>query len=217
MNPKSKRSSRKKPPQKDLAPSREDIQEARYQEPSDDELLGLEDMGAILTEMAALEAIFEANRMKGSQKRALFLCKEALLVGRTPQSVEEHVTRAALCKATGTPFFNSLKVRSEQNSWNEIVYHTVALAWLSYIENGTRADGLVATIKSLESSFGHIQEGAVELLALGEWAKAVEAITCGSLQTAKKHFERAIEIGSQVGSDSNPTINWTYAASFFSS
>lgn len=187
-------------------------------EPNDDDLDLLDDgMEALVMEMAALEALFEANKGEGPADRAIVLCQQAYEARTSPpQTVEQIVVRAALARVLGEPAPDAPLPLSAQRTWTKIVYDATAAAWLDWVAGGKSGEGLTARLRRNEPDTENVPDGAVELLALAEWGKAVEALVQDDLATAKRHFERAIEIGSQVGSDSNPSINWTYAASFFS-
>lgn len=196
-------------------PSGQDLVETSRREPSTKELDLLDDMNSVVTEMAALSAVFETLRGEGSRERALSLCRETSSTKGTPRNVEELVTWAALCKILGNSFQHSLPTKVESSSWRDFVFETIASAWVSLTVSGRRVDGLMSSLMKLRPSFEESQEGGIELLALGEWGKAVEATSSGDLVSAKRCFEHAIDVGSQVGADSNHTINWSYAASFF--
>lgn len=175
------------------------------------------DVEVLVMEMAALEAMFDAVRREGPSSRAVSLCLQALRAQvREPVSFEEHIVRAALCNATGSPLPHGAPTPSEDPDWTTFVYETVAATWLRWLlRRDAGAVGLMARIRAVEPDMNHAPGGAVELMSLFEWGLSVEALAGGHEANAKRHFERAIEIGSQVGSDSNPSINWTYAASFF--
>ena len=59
------------------------------------------------------------------------------------------------------------------------------------------------------------EDGAVETLSLNFWARAIELLVQEQRIEAKRFFERATEVGSQFGTRTNPSVCWSYAASFF--
>lgn len=201
------------------SPSAHDLEEIHMFEPSDEELEDLDSDGVetLVMEMAALEALFDAIRDEGPAARGVSLARQALEAQtREPSTFEQHIVRAALSKATGLDLPQAVPTPTAGPSWTTFVYETIAAAWLRWFNTGdASAVGLMARIRTLEPDMGHVPDGAIELMSLGEWGRAVEALAIGDEANARRHFERAVEIGSQMGSDSNPSVNWTYAASFF--
>ncbi len=202
-------------PKKSAGPTRQELVETSSREPSERELDLLDDMTSVVTEMAALGAVFEAMKEGGSRERALRLCRESLSTKASPRSFEELVTSAALCKILGEPFEHSNLFKAETTTWRDFVFQTISSAWISLTLGKASAEGLLSSMMTLRGHFEEPQEGAIELLALGEWGKAVEATSRKDFVSARRHYEQAIDVGSQIGADSNHTINWSYAASFF--
>lgn len=172
---------------------------------------------ALMDNMAALEAVFEAVQGTGSTERAVSLAKQALRSqARAPRSFEEYLVHVSLSRVAGLPLSKLGPTPSVSPTWVTFVYETVAAAWLRWFTSGdTSAIGLMVRIRAAEPDTHHVPGGAVELLSLSEWGQAVEALAEGDFGKARRHFERAVEVGAQIGSDSNPSINWTYAASIF--
>lgn len=169
-----------------------------------------------MLEMAALEAIVEASRGEGPADRAVELARQAWEAQREPTTFEQHVVRAALGKVLKKPLDLKFPSRSSASSWTTYVYETVTLAWLHWAMKGEReAVGLTERLHREEPDTTREPGGAVELLALTSWSQAIERLILGDVTGSKRLFERSIEVGSQIGSESNPTINWCYAASFF--
>lgn len=63
-----------------------------------------------------------------------------------------------------------------------------------------------------------LQEQGISVLhqlALANWAYAVRSLLQDDPQEAKRRFRRAVEVGGQFGTPTNPAITWAYAATFF--
>lgn len=60
------------------------------------------------------------------------------------------------------------------------------------------------------------RSGAIHLLALYFWGEAILQLSSENRKSAHKFYRRALELGSQFGTESHPVISWTYAATFFS-
>lgn len=171
---------------------------------------------ALLLQMAALGAIAEANREEGPVDRARYLARQAWEVLGTPVSFEQHAVQAALAHVLQEPLSMTLPSLSTTPSWTVHVYESITLAWLRWLVLGDKgAVGITERLRLQEPGKGREPFGAMELGALTLWSQAVEKLALEDTDCARRFFERAIEVGSQIGSDSNPTVNWSYAASFF--
>jgi len=53
------------------------------------------------------------------------------------------------------------------------------------------------------------------MTALAYWEKAITMAITSDFEEAERYFDRATEVGSQYGTRSNPSICWSYAATFF--
>lgn len=167
-------------------------------------------------EMGALQAALQAVERRGSREHARLLGRTYL--GRLdPQTVEEHVIEAAIQRILGQSV-GDFEVTPDRASWETYVAETIALAWHAWASNDNdRAITLVrelrASQKRKESFVG--QTGAIHLLTLYFWSQAVHLLAVHDRPGARRFFKRAIEMGSQFGTDSHPMISWAYAASFF--
>jgi hypothetical protein len=52
-------------------------------------------------------------------------------------------------------------------------------------------------------------------MALTNWLEGVDQLRRGNVTEGRRYFRRATTLGGLYGTPSNPTIQWTYAASFF--
>jgi hypothetical protein len=191
--------------------------EAMEHEMTEEELAALEsgDVDAIVAEMAAVEALLEANRKEGPASRAITLAEEARLFATVPSTVEGHVVDVALAHVLADDTRGTLPAGPEASpaDWSRYVFESVALAWCKWVvEANPEALGLVERLRKSEPA---LESGALTLAALYDWAGAVEALASNNMAESKKRFERALEAGAQLGLDATPTIMWTYAASFF--
>lgn len=56
---------------------------------------------------------------------------------------------------------------------------------------------------------------AFNRMALSLWLQAIDRLQAGDLLEGRRFFRRATTLSGHYGTVSNPTIQWTYAASFF--
>ncbi len=62
---------------------------------------------------------------------------------------------------------------------------------------------------------GPFTGSALHLMALKPWREAIQNLTEGCTEIARRNFKRASEVSSQVGTETASAIQWTYVASFF--
>lgn len=110
------------------------------------------------------------------------------------------------------PFDMSIANR-DQSEVDQIIFEVVADAWAAWaFQSGT--DEALADLRSIEVPQG---EGrALHLMALHPWLLAVTALLENDPEEARRQYRRATELGAQLGTESNPAIQWTYAATFTS-
>jgi len=172
-----------------------------------------EDVTSILAEMEALQAVFDADFRKGPMDRAQALVRQALEVRTPPTTTEGRLTVVALSHCLGTPRRDLALVRPKKSrKWFRKTFDSLATGWMRWLTMGDMA--VLGTIAKMHE--GSEDDGAVETLSLNFWAQAIELLAQGDREGAKRFFERATEVGAQFGTSTNPTICWTYAASYFS-
>lgn len=190
-------------------------------DPIDKEFGDLEEGEIWVMNMAALEATLEAIRGQGPASRATALARQALVSkNHTSLTLEDVIVKASLRKISGglesSPKEEGFWTPSLNLPWTSFVYETIGASWLHWLSSRDESGvGLISRLEASESNPGGSTRGAIELLSLKEWGRAVEALSSKNEEEARKYFERSVEIGAQIGSDSNMSINWTYAASIF--
>lgn len=173
------------------------------------------DIHAILSEMEAQGAAFEAVFRAGDRSRASDLAHEALsLLEGDPQSVEDHVTRFAMGVIAGTMTPEPLRVdRSEDPAdWSQRTFENLALGWARWMACG---DTSVLNEIDLARSTEEDAPNEPDAMSLSLWGSAIEALVYGDREVARSFFEQATEVGAQFATNANPLVCWTFAASFF--
>ena len=130
---------------------------------------------------------------------------EALLKEQPQDSPEELVTWVAMRRIAGL----------EITPWEKPVYGNIFcliswvwVSWAAGIDVG-------AELKILDFAEAESELGVFETLALRHWAAAILNLIDGNQDEARRFYRRAVEIGGQFGTESNPAVLWTYAATFF--
>jgi len=128
--------------------------------------------------------------------------------GGTAVLVEDVVARGAQAKILGKPVavlgFKPVKKPADRR-----MFETLATAWLVWASGGDPLPFVASIPKPGE--YG----GALHLMALEPWGKAITALAEGHIEEAVRQFRRSIEFGAQYDIETGDAIQWTYAASFF--
>lgn len=172
-------------------------------------------VGRIAHEMGALQAVQLVVEGHGDPGEARLLCR-TYLARLEPESLEERVIAAALRRILCRPMVVPGHGEPRTEPWEACMADTVALAWMSWAAGD--CGGALATAKrftTVQKKHGTGKAGAIHLLTLSFWSEAVTLLSEGDLAGARRFFKRAIELGSQFGTDSHPMVSWAYAASFF--
>lgn len=91
-------------------------------------------------------------------------------------------------------------------------FETIAQAWMVWAEKGPVSQALEALHQLEDPS---TKREALHLMALQPWRLAVMALLKEDPVKARRQFLRATELGGQLGTETNPVVQWSYAASFF--
>jgi hypothetical protein len=168
-------------------------------------------------EMSALQASLLVVERGADREEAHLLCRTYL--GRLePQTVEERVIEGALRRILKHSVLCPAVEPNRLVKWESYVAEVVALAWLAWAagdhEHAFAAVRRLRSKQKRKETFSG-RTGALHLMTLSWWSQAVLLLGKGDLAQARRYFKRAIEMGSQFGTDSHPMISWAYAASFF--
>lgn len=90
-------------------------------------------------------------------------------------------------------------------------YEVLCLLWTQWAIDLSVREKAIQEVPPLRHNFG----GELEHLALQQWRHALRALFLQDLPSAKKFYSRATQLGSEYGTQSHLTIQWTYAATFF--
>jgi hypothetical protein len=139
---------------------------------------------------------------------ALRLIRESYALGPTNHTVENTVIRCAQAKILNEPFHIS-KFKLTKNPVDRRTFETLATAWMVWATGGNPEPFVASVPKPTE--YG----GALHLMALEPWGRAIVALGEENLEEAVRWFRRSIEFGAQYGIETLDTVQWTYVASVF--
>lgn len=127
------------------------------------------------------------------------------LLGDRPPTTEDQVAWYAMTRIAGgaTP---PAKLEGEG------LFEATAWAWMTWVTSGPDQGAIQVLDRATQEAEG---PSVLHHLALSNWAKAVRALHLGEMTEAKRLFRRAVDVGGQFGTESNPTVVWSYAATFF--
>lgn len=145
-------------------------------------------------------------------------CDEALPLVRTlweashPASPAEWLRHSAMASVLGETV--QVPALAAENDAAGQLFLRTSLAWTLWAA-GRLGDARLALKAGCEPTN---REGAeIHLMALGPWCRGVGALLDGDHAEALRFFRRATEIGSQLGTETNEAIQWSYAATLFQS
>ncbi len=172
----------------------------------------------IAHEMDALQAAIRvADGEDDLLDEARLLCR-TYLARLEPSTIEEYAIDGALRRILNRQVSApDIEPASGTRSWETFVAETVALAWFAWAaDDEHRCTTLLDSLRSQrrkEEVFTD-KTGALHLYTLYFWSQATTLLVADDLDNARRFFKRAIELGSQFGTESHPMISWAYAASF---
>jgi len=168
----------------------------------------------LMAQSEALSTALAHTERGADRNEALCLVRRALERG-TFLTVEELTIRSAMRLILGQATLTggeSYRFYAAVRPPSRHFFETVARAWMIWAEKGPASEAL-AELHQLEDPSP--KEGALHLMALFPWKLATEALLEEDPAEAKRQFLRSTELGSQFGTETNPVIQWAYAASFF--
>ncbi len=139
---------------------------------------------------------------------ALHLTRESYDLGVKGRTVEDMVTRCAQAKMLGEPF-KIPKFNPAKNPVDRRTFETLATAWMVWAGGGDPGPFVDSVPKPDE--YG----GALHLMALEPWGKAILALGENNEDEAVRWFRRSVEFGAQYDIETSDAIQWSYVASVF--
>jgi len=159
--------------------------------------------------MAAISAI-EGSREKDEVIATVRNYREAFCHVPTIEGV---LIRTALWVICGRPegFVLPAKMVKDRSLEGE-VFLALANGWLGW----ALLDKSPSVLRRLIAVDVDSDEGStLHKMALSEWKLAIQALIEKNTEESQRRFRRAMKIGAEYGTPSNPIVHWTFAASFF--
>lgn len=160
-----------------------------------------------LAENKALSAMIDALTPHGCEQAVDQV--RALWTGEVPEDPDDRVIFVAWARILGISV--EVPIIPSGDDTARHLFARTARAWMLWaIGEGTKAKVALETIPEDRGREG----GEIHLMALGPWCHGVGALIRGDREEALRYFRRSTEIGSQLGTETNYVIQWTFAATF---
>jgi len=167
----------------------------------------------ILLRGKSLSAALKFIEGQGALSRVTIIeLVERTLESFRPRDNASWVEWVAMGRIVGHPEHVELQPESTQDGQ---VFTTIGQAWIAWATGVGREEALVALTGIPVPEGPQPEGGALHLMALQPWAAAVNALFHDDFDEAQRWFRRATELASQVGSETNTAVQWTYAATYF--
>ena len=129
-------------------------------------------------------------------------------------TAEDQVTWYAMGKIVGEDLPPPAFTDEDTEDKERVLFLSVAWIWMVWA-SGAPTKAALKDLDQLDLQ----EEGSSVLhhIALSNWALAVRSLLKGDMPEAKRLYRRALDVGSQFGTETNAVIVWTYAATFFRS
>lgn len=175
-----------------------------------------EDTTTILSEMAAQKAVFDAAFSNTPNRKRVEACCDATLkfLPYDPDKFETKLLVFCLCYCLGDPRSDLIPEKTNEKRWSRKTFEALAIGWMRWMVD--RSDeGVLYYIANMHNDEPGDEDKSFDTLILNFWSKAIELMVLNRPAEAKKFFDRANEVGAQIGTSINPSICWTYATSFY--
>jgi len=178
-----------------------DMHTTKYPDPVDQLLFEAEVLNAILRTIQGT-----------SEPKSEILAQVSLALGRreSPEDLTEALSQAAMEKIVGK-IAKPVIHRSSTAFFDHWLAEDTAILWMKWI-TGEEING------AIDSDAEKLPvESSIHETTLRYWRDAVVKLAQGATQESMRLWKRAMELGSQFGTESHVLVSWSYAASFFTS
>ncbi len=162
----------------------------------------------VLASHTVLVAALASLEDSSLREEALRLVRESYDRGDPVTRVEDIVVRCAQAKILGE-HFKAPSIQPVKNPADRRTFETLAVAWIEWVAGGDPSPFVDSILKPTE--YG----GALHLMALEPWGRAITALSEDNQDEAVRWFRRSIEFGAQNNIETSDAIQWSYVASIF--
>jgi hypothetical protein len=175
-----------------------------------------EDTTTIISEMSAQKAVFDAAFSSTPNRERVTACSESTLklLPRYPEKLETKLLIFCLSYCIGEIRTDLIPETTHEVRWTRRAFEALSIGWMRWMAD-PKDNGVLFYIANMHNDCTKSEDDSFDTLILNFWAKAIELMVLDRANEAKMFFDRANEIGTQIGTSINPSVCWTYATSFY--
>jgi hypothetical protein len=175
-----------------------------------------EDTSTIISEMASQKAVFDAafSDTPNRERVAISSEKTLRLLPVSPDKFETRLLIFCLNYCLGVVRTDLIPERTMEKRWSRKTFEALAIGWMRWMVDHND-DGVLFYIANMHNDEPRDEDKSFDTLILNFWSKAIELLVLNRPIEAKRFFDRANEVGAQIGTSINPSICWTYATSYY--
>jgi hypothetical protein len=175
-----------------------------------------EDTTTILSEMVAQKAVFDAAFSTTPNRVRVMNCAGSTLklLPHNPESFETKLLVFCLNYCIDNVRADLIPEKTNEKRWTRKVFEALSIGWMRWMVD-QNDNGVLFYIANMHNDEPREEDKSFDTLILNFWSKAIELMVLNRPSEAKRFFDRANEVGAQIGTSINPSICWTYATSFY--
>lgn len=135
-----------------------------------------------------------------------------VLEAQSPKDAESLVRSFAMMKLLGEPL-SPPELEAGEGAASRLFVRT-ARAWMLWAV-GRLDEAKIALKTTVCEPSPREGGGEIHLMAIGPWCVGVSALLRDDPEEARRFFRRSVEVGSQLGTETNNAIQWALVATFF--
>lgn len=162
-----------------------------------------------LVEGKAMKSLLSVMEGRGDPEFALQLV-ETLHRDQPQDTPEDLLTWYAMGKILGEDLPDPPKFDLGEDN-ETTLFQTTAWAWMNWASGSDQNDVELDYLKP------DMEDGVIHFLALSSWSAAVQNLLNDNWSEARRMYRRAVDVGSQFGTNTSTSILWTYGATFLTS
>lgn len=173
------------------------------------------ELQGVLAEMDAQGAAKRAVEGHTSPEEARLAIQGALDLAADPLTFSAAIEQAAMKTILGLPI-GPEPYPSPDATTETRLFEQTALLWLTWLRGeAPRARELCAALRRQAAQGGPLASGAVHRKTLLFWLEAIDLLLQEERAASRRLWRHALDVGSSFGTESHPTILWSYIATFF--